>query len=115
MVREAASSAALTTGVPVPTVPTLTRGRAVALVAWTTPATTTPSRTPTQGCCCIQVELSAWEAAVVAAKMTPPTVGRTRVWMASLTWSTTATLSRTSSATSRTETTARAQPLWIQR
>src|SRR4029450_6024310 len=38
MPREAASSAALTTGVPVPTVGALTRARAVAFGAWTTPA-----------------------------------------------------------------------------
>jgi len=110
-----ASSAALTTGVPTPTVETLTSGLAVAFSAWTVPATTTPSSTGTQGCSRIQGEASACPAAVVAAKITPPTVGRTSVWTASLTWSTTGTLSSTSSASSSTATTPSAQPLWIQR
>jgi len=101
--------------VPTPTVETLTSGLAVALAAWTAPATTTPSSTATHWCCCIQVEASACPAAADAAKITPPTAGRTSVWTTSLRWSTTGTLSRTTSASSSTATTPSAQPLWIQR
>ena len=61
---------------------------------------TTPRTTETQGFSFIHVELSSSEAAVDAAKMSPPMLGRMKVWMVSLTVSTAGTLSRTTSASS---------------
>ncbi len=62
---------------------------------------TTPSTTDTQGFSFIQAELSSSAAAVVAAKMSPPMLGRMKVWMVSLIVSTAGILSRMISAMRR--------------
>ena len=78
----------------------MTTGRAVALPAWTSPATATPASTVTHGCAWIQLDDSTSFATLVAAKTTPPLAGRMKVCTASLTESTAGILSSTISASS---------------
>ena len=76
-------------------------GRAAILPVCTSPEISTPSTTDTHGFSFIQVELSSWAAAVVAAKISPPMLGRMKVWIVSLMVSTAGILSRMTSASSR--------------
>jgi hypothetical protein len=92
----------LATGAPTPAVPALITGRVADFSACTASATTMPSSQLAQGFAVIQVEPSSSAAALVALKTTPPEAGRTTVWIASFTLSTTGTLSRTISAVSST-------------
>ncbi len=107
------SSSVETTGAPVPTVPTLMAGRAAILPVCTSPEISTPSTTDTQAFSFIQVELSSCAAAVVAAKISPPMLGRMKVWMVSLIVSTAGILSRMTSASSRAAAMPMAQVLSI--
>ena len=98
---EAPSSIVETTGAPAPRVPALIAGRETIFPLCTSPETTMPRTMPTHWLFCIQVDLSRLSAAVVAAKISPPMLGRMKLWIASLIVSTAGILSRTTSASNR--------------
>ena len=92
------SSITLTTGLPIPAVVIVTTGRPVAFIAWTPPALRRPRTAASTGC--------SVPAPLLDRKRIAPAAGRTRVLIASLTWSTPGILSAKTSMASRSTRTA---------
>src|SRR5882757_429194 len=109
----ATSSIVLSTGAATPAVATLAAGRTVDFVSDTTSAVTTPTAIGIHWPDCANapgsVTAEVW-AAVPDPNTMPPAVGRTNVWMTSLTLSSAGILSATTSTTSRAATIDITQP-----
>ena len=98
---EPTSSTVETTGAPVPAVPMLMTGRAAIFPVCTRPAMTTPKHHRHPRVRLHPGRVVGWRRPSVAAKMSPPMLGRMKVWMVSLIVSTAGILSRMISASSR--------------